>query len=49
MSSLYSNLYKNDVDKSLLLCPAFDLNQRWKDALGLDSIEKWKVNGHHKF
>ena len=32
-----------------MLCPGFDLKQRWTEILGAAAIEGWEQNGHHDF
>ncbi len=41
LAALYAELH-SEVEKLLLLAPAFDFRRRWADRLGAETMTKWK-------
>jgi hypothetical protein len=45
LAALYAERYPKAVDRLVLLAPAFQFLQRWRERLGAQGIEQWKRDG----
>lgn len=49
LASRWAQLHGARVDRLLLLCPAFDLVERWPAMLGAQAFERWREQGTHEY
>lgn len=49
VAARWTELHPGRVDRLLLLCPAFDLMDRWPDLLGAEAVERWERDGELPF
>lgn len=49
LSALWAQLHPEAVRRLVLLCPAFDLHERWEDRLGPGSMNTWRDTGEWMF
>jgi len=54
LAALYASLRPDQVDRLVLLAPAFWFAQRWPETLGAEAVEKWRADGwrevfHYKY
>ena len=45
LAALYAERYPKAVDRLVLLAPAFEFLQRWRDRLSAQEIDQWKREG----
>jgi uncharacterized protein len=45
LAALYAARHPKAVDRTVLLAPAFEFLQRWRERLSAQEIEKWKREG----
>lgn len=45
LAALYAERHPKAVDRLVLLAPAFEFLQRWRERLGAEGIERWKRDG----
>jgi pimeloyl-ACP methyl ester carboxylesterase len=49
VAALWTALHPDDVNKLVLLCPAFDLAALWPSIIGQGNFEKWQSEGRLPF
>lgn len=49
VAALWTALHPEDVEKLVLLCPAFDLATLWPSIIGQDNFDKWQGEGRLPF
>jgi pimeloyl-ACP methyl ester carboxylesterase len=49
LSALWAQLHPEVVQRLVLLCPAFDLHDRWVDRLGQEAVNQWRDTGEWTF
>ncbi len=49
LAARWAELHPDKVDRLLLLCPGFDMPDRWASMLGEDAMESWRKTGRHLF
>src|SRR5258708_19166741 len=45
LAALYAERHPKAVDRLVLIAPAFEFLQRWRERLSAEEIEKWKREG----
>jgi pimeloyl-ACP methyl ester carboxylesterase len=45
LAALYAERHPKAADRLVLLAPAFEFLQRWRERLGAQGIEQWKRDG----
>ncbi len=48
LATLWAERNPGKVDRLVLLCPAFELMERFKEMVGLEAMEKWEREGSLK-
>ncbi len=46
LAARWAELHPERVERMVLLCPGFDLAQRWPEILGGEQMAKWGTEGH---
>ncbi len=49
LTALWASLHPTRVERMLLLCPGFDLVERWSEGLGPQAMGEWRRTGMHLF
>ena len=49
VATRWAELHPQRVERLLLLCPGFDLVDRWPEMLGEDAMERWQREGAMEF
>ena len=49
LAARWAMLHPERVDRLLLLCPGFNLAERWPQILGPSAFESWRVSGFFPF
>ncbi len=47
LAARWAELHPERVDRLLLLCPGFQMNERWPKIYGVDAIASWRAHGWH--
>lgn len=47
LAARWAQLHPERVDRLLLLCPGFEMNERWPKIFGVDAIASWRAHGWH--
>jgi pimeloyl-ACP methyl ester carboxylesterase len=45
LAARWAELHPRRMDKLVLLCPGFNMGNRWPDLLGEETMERWKKEG----
>lgn len=45
LAALWAEAHPEKVDKMVLLCPGFNILERWPGIVGANRIEKWRTTG----
>ncbi len=48
-ASRWAQLHPDRVDRMVLLCPGFNMGERWVELLGEEGLENWKEEGSFLF
>ncbi|MCB9882140.1 MAG: alpha/beta fold hydrolase [Planctomycetes bacterium] len=49
LAARWAELHPDQVERLVLLCPGFDLLNRWPTILGADTVERWRDEGAMEF
>ena len=49
IATRWAQLNPNAVDRLLLLCPGFELPERWRKIIGEEAFQRWQETGEHLF
>ena len=44
LAARYAELFPEEVDRMILLCPGFNLHERWPHLFGNEELEKWMTD-----
>ncbi len=47
LAARWAELHPERVEALLLLCPGFQMNERWPKLFGVDAIASWRAHGWH--
>ncbi len=49
LSALYAQNNPERIERLVLLCPGFEMRERWRAGLGEPALQAWEGSGHHTF
>ncbi len=49
VAARWASLHPERVERLVLLCPGFDLAERWPSLIGADAFARWRERGFHPF
>jgi len=49
IAALYASRYPSKIDRLTLICPSFDMENRWNKLWGPEVLNKWESDGFREF